>query len=216
MKEIELVLNKREILGKKVKHLRRQGMTPVHLFGPNTKSLALQGDTEILNKLLKEGGKVALISLKVDKEKRAKPVLVREVQRNPLTRQLLHIDFYQVKMKEKVKMEVPVVLVGKAPGAEISGNMLEHEINTISIESLPSNLPASIEIDVSSLTHGGQTIRVKDIDPGEGISILTQPEQVVVKIAVARLRKEDQQESISTEEKATAEAAASAKEESTK
>ncbi len=210
MKEIELVLNKREILGKKVKYLRRQGVTPVHLFGPTTKSLALQGDTEILEKVLKDEAKVALISLKVDKEKRAKHVLVREIQRNPLNRKLLHIDFYQVKMTEKVKIEVPVVLVGKAPGAEISGNMLEHELHTISIESLPSKLPASIEIDVSSLTHGGQAIRVKDIDPGEGVSILNQPEQVVVKIAVARLRKEDQQESISTE------ATASAKEESTK
>jgi large subunit ribosomal protein L25 len=211
MKEIELVLNKREILGKKVKYLRRQGMTPVHLFGPNTKSLALQGNTEIIEKVLKEEGKVALISLKVDKEKRAKHVLIREIQRNPLTRQLLHIDFYQVKMTEKVKMEVPVALVGKAPGAEISGNMLEHELSTLSVESLPSNLPTSIEIDVSSLTHGGQAIRVKDIDPGEGVSILTQPEQVIVKIAVARLRKEDQLEGISTE----AEAAAPAKEGST-
>lgn len=216
MKEIELVLSKREILGKKVKYLRRQGMTPVHLFGPTTKSVALQGDTEILEKVLKEESKVALLSLKIDKEKRAKHVVVREVQRNPLTRQLLHIDFYQVKMKEKVKMEVPVVLVGEAPAAKISGNMLEHELYTMSVESLPSKLPASIEIDVSSLTHGGQVIRVKDIDPGDGVSILTQPEQVIAKIAVARLRKEEILESISTEAKAPAEAAAPAKEESTK
>ena len=90
MKEIELVLSKREILGKKVKYLRRQGMTPVHLFGPTTKSVALQGDTEVLEKVLKEESKVALISLKIDKEKRAKHVVVREIQRNPLTRQLLH------------------------------------------------------------------------------------------------------------------------------
>ena len=216
MKEIELVLSKREILGKKVKYLRRQGMTPVHLFGPTTKSVALQGDTEILEKVLKEESKVALISLKIDKEKRAKHVVVREIQRNPLTRQLLHIDFYQVKMKEKVKMEVPVVLVGEAPAAKISGNMLEHELYTLSVESLPSKLPASIEIDVSSLTHGGQVIRVKDIDPGDGVSILTQPEQVIAKIAVARLRKEEILESISTEAKAPAEVTAPVKEESTK
>ena len=212
MKEIELVLGKREVLGKKVKHLRRQGMTPVHLFGPTTKSVALQGDTEILEKVLKEESKVALISLKVDKEKRAKHVVVREIQRNPLTRQLLHIDFYQVKMKEKVKMEVPVVLVGDAPGAKISGNMLEHELHTLSVESLPSKLPASMEIDVSSLTQGGQVLRVRDIDPGDGVSILNKPEQVVVKMAVARLRKEEELEIISIDEKAAAEAAAPEKE----
>ncbi len=115
MKEIELALSKREILGKKVKILRHQGTTPVHLFGPTTKSAALQGDTEILEKVLQEESKVALINLKVGSEKRARHVVVREIQRNPLTGQLLHVDFYQVKMKEKVRMEVPVVLVGEAP-----------------------------------------------------------------------------------------------------
>ena len=208
MKEIELVLSKREILGKKVRHLRRQGVTPVHLFGPTAKSVALQGETEILEKVLKEESKVALISLKIEKEKRAKHVIIREIQRNPLTRQLLHIDFYQVKMTEMVKMEIPVVLVGEAPATKITGNMLEHELNTISVESLPSKLPAGIELDVSSLEQGGQALRVKDIVPVDGVSILNQPEQVVVKITVPRLRKEDQLESISTEEKAPDEPAA--------
>ncbi len=212
MKEIELVLSKREILGKKVRHLRRQGMTPVHLFGPTAKSVALQGDTEVLEKVLKEEGKVALISLKIEKEKRAKHVIIREIQRDTMTRQLLHIDFYQVKMTEMVKTEVPVVLVGEAPAMKITGNMLEHELNTISVESLPSKLPAGIELDISSLSQRGQALRIKDIVPGDGVSILNQPEQVIVKITVPRLRKEDQPESISTEEKAPAEPTASEKE----
>ncbi len=212
MKEIELVLSKREILGKKVRHLRRQGMTPVHLFGPTAKSVALQGDTEVLEKVLKEEGKVALISLKIEKEKRAKHVIIREIQRDTMTRQLLHIDFYQVKMTEMVKTEVPVVLVGEAPAMKITGNMLEHELNTISVESLPSKLPAGIELDISSLSQRGQALRIKDIVPGDGVSILNQPEQVIVKITVPRLRKEDQPESISTEEKAPAEPTAPEKE----
>ena len=212
MKEIELVLSKREILGKKVRHLRRQGITPVHLFGPTAKSVALQGDTEVLEKVLKEESKVALISLKIETEKRAKHVIIREIQRDTMTRQLLHIDFYQVKMTELVKMEVPVVLVGEAPATKIAGNMLEHELNTISVESLPSHLPAGIELDISSLTQGGQALRVKDLVPVDGVSILNQPEQVVVKITIPRLRREDQPESISTEEKAPAETAAPEKE----
>lgn len=200
MNEIELTLSKREILGKKVKTLRQQGMTPVHLFGPATKSAALQGDTGILEKVLEEESKIALISLKVDTEKRARHVVVREVQRNCLTGELLHIDFYQVQMKEKIKMEVPVMLVGQAPAAEISGNMLEHELNTLSVESLPSKIPAHIEIDVSSLTHGGQSIRIKDIILEEGVTILNQPELVVVRIATARAYKEAPVEEVTVEE----------------
>ena len=212
MKEIELVLSKREILGKKVRHLRRQGITPVHLFGPTAKSVALQGDTKALEEMLKEESKVALISLKIETEKRAKHAIIREIQRNTMTRQLLHIDFYQVKMTELVKMEVPVVLVGEAPATKIAGNMLEHELNTISVESLPSHLPAGIELDISSLIQGGLALRVKDIVPVDGVSILNQPEQVIVKITVPRLRKEDQLESTSTEEKASAGPAAPGKE----
>ena len=212
MKEIELVLSKREILGKKVRHLRRQGITPVHLFGPTAKSVALQGDTKALEEMLKEESKVALISLKIETEKRAKHAIIREIQRNTMTRQLLHIDFYQVKMTELVKMEVPVVLVGEAPATKIAGNMLEHELNTISVESLPSHLPAGIELDISSLIQGGLALRVKDIVPVDGVSILNQPEQVIVKITVPRLRKEDQLESTSTEEKAPAGPAAPGKE----
>jgi len=117
-----------------------------------------------------------------------------------------------VQMTEMVKMEIPVVLVGEAPATKITGNMLEHELNTISVESLPSKLPAGIELDVSSLEQGGQVLRVKDLVPRDGVSILNQPEQVIVKITVPRLRKEDQLETISIEEKAPGEQAAPGKE----
>jgi len=208
MDEIELTLSKREILGKKVKTLRHQGMTPVHLFGPTTKSAALQGDTGVLEKVLEEESKIALISLKVGTEKRARHVVVREVQRNCLTGELLHIDFYQVQMKEKIKMDVPVLLVGEAPGAKISGNMLEHELNTISVESLPAKLPANIEIDVSSLTEGGQSIRIKDLALEDGVTILNQPELVVVRIATARAYREAAVEEEVTEAEEPVETAA--------
>jgi large subunit ribosomal protein L25 len=204
MKEIELTLSKREILGKKVKTLRGQGVTPVHLFGPTTKSAALQGDTVILEKVLEGESKIALISLKVDSEKKPRHVVIREVQRNTLTGELLHIDFYQVQMKEKIKMEVPVVLVGESPAAKISGNMLEHELNTLNVESLPSKLPAHIEIDVSSLINRDQSIRIKDIHLEEGVTILNQPELVVVRIATARAWKEGPEEEVKIEEPAEA------------
>ena len=182
MDQIELEVTNREILGKKVRFLRRQGATPVHLFGHGIRSMALQCDTVKLQRLLAQAGQTRLISLKLDDEKRPRTVMVREVQRDARTDELLHVDFYQVKMAEKVKVEVPVVFVGEAPALKSKENMLAQELNTLTVESLPAKIPSSVEVDISSLTEPEQIIRVKDIEVDKELAILNDPELVVVKI----------------------------------
>jgi large subunit ribosomal protein L25 len=183
MDKLELKVTNREILGKKVKHLRRQGITPVHLFGHGIESLALQCDTVQIERVLSQAEQTGLISLKLDKEKKPRTVMVRAFDRDWRKGQLLHVDFYQVKLREKLKLEVPVVLVGEAPALKSKDNMLEHELDTLTIECLPAKIPANIEVDISSFTEPGQAIRVKDIILGEDIAILNDPELVVAKIS---------------------------------
>jgi large subunit ribosomal protein L25 len=182
MEQIELQANNRDILGKGVRFLRRQGITPVHLFGHDLKSLALQCQTAKLERSLAEAGEIRLVSLKVGDEKKARPVLVREVQRESLTSKLLHVDFYQVRMGEKVEVEIPIVLVGEAPALEAKGNSLLRELDTLTIECLPSKIPASLQVNVGSLTEAGQAVRVKDIAVDSDITVLNGPEQVVVTV----------------------------------
>ena len=183
MDKIELKVTKRDILGKKVRFLRRQGVTPVHLFGHGIESMALQCDTAKLHQVLTEAGKAKVISLKLDNEKRPRSVLVREVQVDSLKGGLLHVDFYQVKMAEEVKVEVPITLVGEAPALKLRANMLMQELDTLTVECLPAKIPASVELDISSLTEAEQMVRVKDIDLEKGVTVLNDPEQVVVKIS---------------------------------
>ena len=183
MDKLELKVTNREILGKKVKHLRRQGITPVHLFGHGIESLALQCDTVQIERVLSQAEQTGLISLKLDNEKRPRTVMVRAFDRDWRKGQLLHVDFYQVKLREKLKLEVPVVLVGEAPALKSKDNMLEHELDTLTIECLPAKIPANMEVDISSFTEPGQAIRVKDIILGEDIVILNDPELVVAKIS---------------------------------
>jgi large subunit ribosomal protein L25 len=182
MEQIELQANNRDILGKGVRFLRRQGITPVHLFGHDLKSLALQCQTAKLERSLAEAGEIRLVSLKVGDEKKARSVLVREVQRESLTSKLLHVDFYQVKMGEKVEVEIPIVLVGEAPALEAKGNRLLRELDTLTIECLPSKIPASLQVNVGSLTEAGRAVRVKDIAVDSDITVLNGPEQVVVTV----------------------------------
>jgi large subunit ribosomal protein L25 len=183
MDKIELDVTHREILGKKVRHLRRQGITPVHIFGHGIESLALQCDTGELERVLAQAGHTGLIGLKLDKEKKPRTVVVREFDRDWRRGKLLHVDFYQIKMEEKIRLEIPIVLVGEAPALKSKDNMLEHELETLTVECLPAKIPASIEVDISSFTEPGQAIRVKEIALDKDITVLNDPELVVVKIS---------------------------------
>ena len=194
MKQIELEAAHREILGKKVRHLRRQDITPVHLFGRNVESMALQCDTAVLQRVLVQAGKTGLISLKLDTAKKPRNVLVREVQRDPPTGRLLHVDFYQVKTTEKIKVDVPIVLVGEAPALKLKDNMLIQELDSLSIECFPDKIPASIELDISPLTEAERAIRVKDITLDKEITIShDDPGLIVAKISAARIEKVEEE-----------------------
>jgi len=207
MDKIELEVTNREILGKKVKHLRRQGITPVHLFGHGIESLALQCDTDELEQVLSQAGYTGLIGLKLDKEKKPRTVVVREFDRDWRRGKLLHVDFYQVKMEEKIKLEVPVVLVGEAPALKSKDNMLEHELEALTIECLPAKIPASVEVDISSFTEPGQAIRIKDIALDKDITVLNDPELVVVKISWRPVEKVEEEVVEVVEEEVEAEEA---------
>ena len=203
MEQIELQTTNREILGRKVRFLRRQGILPVHLFGHNVESLALQCDTAQFQRVLARAGKTRLISLKLDKARRPRNVVVREIQRDPRTGELLHVDFYQVRMAEKMKVEVPIVLVGEAPALKSKENMLLHELNSLTIECLPDQIPANIEVDMSFLTEAEQAIRVKDVVLDKEVTILNDPEHLIVKISL-RPRVEEVVEEVVAEEVAEA------------
>ena len=182
MKQIELRATSREILGKKVRFLRRQGIIPLHLFGHSVESIALQCDEAQLKRVLAQAGKTRLISLKLDKGKKPRNVVVREVQRDMRTDGLLHVDLYQIKMTEKIRVEVPVVVVGEAPALKSKENMLLQELNSLTVECLPNEIPASVKVDLSSLTEREQAIRVEDVILGKEVAILNDPELVMVKI----------------------------------
>ncbi len=187
MKQTELLATTRETLGKKVRFLRRQGITPTHLFGHNVESVALQCDTAQLKRVMAQTGRTRLISLKVDEAKKPRNVVIREVQREPGTRELLHVDFYQVSMAEKIRVEVPIVSIGEAPALKSKENFLLQELNSLSVECLPGEIPNRVNIDLTSLTGVGQAIHVKDIMLDKEGTVLNNPEQLVVKISARRI-----------------------------
>jgi large subunit ribosomal protein L25 len=206
MPEMKLNAARREVLGKKTRLLRRQGITPAHLFGHNLKSQSLQCKTDELLKILTHAGTTRLVSLKVEGDQEPRNVFVREIQRDILNRQLLHVDFYQVKKGEKMEMDIPIVLVGEAPAMKGKGRMLSRVIDELKIECLPEKVPPQIEVDISILTELEQGIFVKDIVLDPDITVHTDPEQLIIKVTEVVIKVEEEKP-VEAEEEAPAEEA---------
>lgn len=191
MEQLKLKAARRTVLGKKNRFLRRQGQTPAHLFGHSIESLALQCDAVTLRKIVERAGTTRLVSLNIEGEKSAKNVFVREIQRNVLTRQLVHVDFYQVKKGEKMTMNVPIVLVGESSAMKVKNRLMTHGVTELSIECLPENVPPQIEVDISILEEVEQAIFIKDIAFDPDITVHNDPEQLVAKISEINVGAED-------------------------
>ena len=185
MDSLTLSASERDILGKKTRFLRRQGITPTHLFGHNLKSLSLQCDTAELQRIITRAQATRLINLEIEGEKQPRSIIIREIQRAEPGGQLLHVDFYQVRKTEKITIDVPIVLVGEAPALKEKGRLLTLGVTSLSIECLPAKLPSRIEVDLSSLEGLEQTIRIRDLIISPGITVITDPDQLVVKVSQA-------------------------------
>jgi large subunit ribosomal protein L25 len=185
----ELKVSHRDTLGKKVRFLRREGLTPVNIYGPNIESLSLQAETPLIKRLIARVGRNALVALKVDAAKKPRMVMIRDIQRDPLTREILHVGFFQVEMTHKVRAEVPLLFLGEAPAAKSSRAMLIENLTTLHVEALPADLPRNIEVDLSVLEEIEQAIHVRDIAVDEAVEVLTDPDQVVARVMESKFEK---------------------------
>jgi large subunit ribosomal protein L25 len=208
MDGMKIKVAKRDILGKKTKALRRQGLTPVHIFGHNVESRALQCDTAQLKRIVAQAGATRLISLTIEGDKEPKSVFVREIQRDALGKQLLHVDFYEVKKGERIAVTVPIVLVGEAPAMKGKNRMMSHAITSLNIECLPENVPPQIEVDVSGLLELDQPLMVKDIVLDPSITVHADPDLLVAKVTETGLKEAAEEAAAAAAAAAEAEAAA--------
>lgn len=161
MDQIPLKAQKRSVLGRKVKTLRKEGIIPAHVFGKKVKTEHIQVVQGEFTKVFEKSGETGIIDLTIDSKK--KPVLVKNVQYHPVSDDLLHIDFYQVNLSEKVKVDVPLEIVGEAPAAHKKIGLLLTPVSELEIEALPTDLPENIEVNVEDLDEVGKEIKVKDL-----------------------------------------------------
>lgn len=202
MKSHTLQANKRTELGRKVKALRSSGSIPATVYGKKAENMSLTVDGSEFLKVYREAGETGLVELSVDGK--ALPVLIHIVQKDPITGEVLHVEFHQVDLKEKVKTNVPLVLVGEAPAVAQKIGVLLSVLSEVEVEALPAELPEKIEVDVAGLAELNQELKVSDLHAPMGVALLSEPTLTVVKVSPLVSKEAEEQAAAEAAEAAAA------------
>ena len=195
-----LKLDQRTLLGKKVRRLRRQGVIPVHVYGAGIEPANLQVEDRTLNRLLLQVGSNIPVSVEYEGQDEESICFVREIQRHPVSETVIHVDFLRVDVTQTVAAEVPVTLVGSSPAvSQMAGTLLQN-IQSLTIEALPMNMPAEVTVDISALVDFDTTLAVGDVETPGNATVLNDPEDVIVRVAPPRLEVEVAEEGEELEE----------------
>lgn len=191
MEKIQLKAEAREEAGKKpTKKIRNEGFVPAVVYKEGTKTVSLKiNEKELAHVLKSKAGANVLIGLKIGGDKsKERTVLIKEVQRHPIKAQILHVDFQEISLTDKLTIDVPLVTKGDAEGVVKEEGVLEHILWEIKVECLPTDIPSKIEVDVTSLKIG-DSLLVKDIQAPAGVKILNAPDQTIVTVKMPHVEK---------------------------
>lgn len=186
---LELVAQTREQFGRAVKELRSKGLIPAELYGHGTKNQHLAVTLKDFVKLFKQAGESTLVNVVVAGKKH--PVLIHDVMRNPITDEIQNIDFYQVRLDEKIKLKVPLSFVGEAPGVKEKGGVLVKSLSEIEVEALPTDIPRELAVDLKTLADIGSSFSVSQLVVPAGVRVVADASFVVATIT-ARMTEEQE------------------------
>jgi large subunit ribosomal protein L25 len=195
MKKHTIHAEVRTQFGRKVKQMRGVGKIPATIYGKKVDSMSLVVEGKEIEQVFRDGGESSLVELLISKEGKEdiRPVLVHNIQHHPVTGIPVHIEFYQVNLKEKVTSNIPLHIIGEAPAIVDKLGVLLTLAQTIDVEALPTDLPEHIDVDVSTLLAVGDEISVSKLIMPSGVTIISDPQLVVVRVS-ALVQKEKVEE----------------------
>lgn len=169
--------------GKKTKSIKEADKIPAVVYGPGVKNVSIEIDYKDFQKVFKGAGESSLIELNVEGEKEKRSVLIHEIQKNPVTDKFIHIDFFQVSLKEEVEVKVPLIFEGVSLAVKDLGGTLVKNISELGIRALPQNLPHEIKVSVDKLDTFENHILVKDLVLPKDVKVLIRADEIVVSVA---------------------------------
>lgn len=187
-----ITLSDRQVVGKKVRALRREGFVPVHYYGRGMESLTLQASTGMLRKVVDEAGANIPVEVDVEGTDGSDICFVREVQWHPVNGSLLHVDFMRVDITERVTAEVPITLIGQSEAVRELGGVIIQPFQTLPVEALPLDMPKEVIVDVTPLVMFGDAVRVGEIELEGESEILRDDDDLLVTVQEPRIEIEEE------------------------
>lgn len=186
MSRPQLSAQPRQIRGKAVKNLRRNGLLPAVVFGRDYESNSVQLDAHEFELLRRRTGRNTLLDLTLDGD-RPMPVLVHGIQEHPISRAPIHVDLLVVKMTEELTVEVSINFVGESVAVERMGGVLLHLRESVQVRALPDHLPQSVEVDITPLDGFDQVLHVSDISIPSDVTLVTDPTEPLARVQAPRI-----------------------------
>ena len=193
---IKLELEPRNLLGKKVKQLRRAGIIPIHLYGPGVESRSVQCQAQRLIQVLSLAGGNTPISVSIQGESGDQLAFAREIQWDPRRDDIYHVDLLVAEADRPVTAQVPIVLIGESAGARMVGGTIMQQLFQLDVQALPLEMPSQAEVDLAILTESDGVIRTSDISLPSNVTVLTDIEEVIVRIELPRVEVEAEVEEV--------------------
>ena len=188
--EAKYEVDLRNVLGKKVKNLRNDGIIPANVYGKGIDSIAVQLPYTIARKMMNQEGVNGFIDLDINGESSSRPVIIRSISRHPVSRNLEHIDFLQVDKSIKIQASIPFVFIGDSPAVIDNHAVLLNGIDSLQVSALPSDLPKSIEVSIDTLIEFDDSVFVSDLSIDKSIEIISPDDSLIVKASAPRVVEE--------------------------
>jgi large subunit ribosomal protein L25 len=186
---LQIAVDARSASGKQTKQLRAGGIVPGVVFGKKAGSVPVQVDAKALELLYREAGRTSIIQVSVDGGAPTS-VVIKNIQRNPLTGRALHVDFFAPDLTHEMTAEVPLSFTGTAPAIDATGGFLLTSIDRLRVKALPGEMPHEIVVDLGPLVDLDAMIKVSDIPTGAAVTVLNDPEELVAKVMPPRVEEE--------------------------
>jgi len=167
---------------KRLKFLRKKGQLPAVLYGPGMNNILLELNYQLFEKIYEAAGESSLVSLKIKGDKKSYQVLIHDVQRDPLTGNFIHVDFYQPSLEKKIEVDIPFEFLGESEAVKNLGGTLIKNITEVRVKSLPQSLPHQIRVNIEKLKTFEDHIKISDLEIPQGVEVLKEPQEIIVSV----------------------------------
>lgn len=185
MKQLELNATPRTVIGKQVNALKREGLVPGILYGYGVNPIPVQFEAREAERVVRQAGSSTLVQVHVEGTPTSYTTIIRDLQRDPIKRNLRHLDLQVLNLAEKIRLPIQIILNGESPAVKNFGGLLLHLLDEVEVECLPTALVPAIEVNISGLKELGQAIFVRDLVLPPGLTVLTDADEMVAQVTAA-------------------------------